>query len=266
MLGIHQTFPSHLGTLISDAHSLGNTTFQCFMRNCRNNSRRYISPYEIDYFNQAYLKNGMESFVIHASYIMNPATSSAVLHEKTVNIIRSDLLLLQKLVGVKYYVLHPGSSLECSVDEALDNIVKTLLEVKDVIGTTTICLEIMAGAGSQLLYNVEQCLLMLKELRYAGIDNVFLCYDTCHAYAAGMDLFQSYNTLSPFIKVVHLNNSKYLQKTFRDRHENIMSGHINPNELISLIKLVPEDVPVILETPSDNLINDLFLVKEMLCY
>lgn len=264
MLGIHQRFVNPMSSIISDACGIGANTVQFFNRNNRNNKQRYISKEEIDYFNSSLLRSNIESFVIHASYIMNPATDSEILHDKTVGIIRSDLCFMKRLAGIKYYVLHPGSATDCTQDAGIQNLVKTLLEVKPYIGNTVICLEVMAGAGNQLLYNEKQCLSVIALCRMQGLNNIFLCYDTCHAFAAGMNLRQSFRMLRQYTKVVHLNNSKFIARSFKDRHSSITNGHIDVNSLLDLAMSCDKDTPIILETPMESLIDDFLFVKQNL--
>ena len=85
-----------------------------------------------------------------------------------------------------------------------------------------------------------------------------VCLDTCHLNDAGYDLNNFNDILDLFdkiigidkIKCIHINDSKNILGSHKDRHENIGKGTIGLDTLIKIIdcdKL--KDVPKILETP-----------------
>ncbi|CAG0920054.1 unnamed protein product [Notodromas monacha] len=102
-----------------------------------------------------------------------------------------------------------------------------------------------------------------------------VCFDTCHAFAAGYDVRTEDDwrkTLKTFdeivglqyLRAIHVNDSKgdaFMVKRRRcsdlgcrkDRHENIGKGKIGMNGFISMMNL-PElnDIPLILETPWES--------------
>jgi deoxyribonuclease-4 len=94
---------------------------------------------------------------------------------------------------------------------------------------------------------------------------VGVCIDTCHAYTAGYDLktrdgfeaaFSRFEELIgfEFLKGMHLNDSKKELGSRVDRHDNLGKGYLG----IDPFKWIMEDgrfdeIPLILETPDDNL-------------
>ena len=263
MLGIHQAMPVDFYDLPLTAKSLDADTFQVFLRNNRNMKRRNFYMPDVNLFNRVMLETGINSFVVHACYAMNP--SDANQHERCVKIIREDLSLMSYLVGTNYYVLHPGSSKDLSEKEALQNIAKVLYDVKDVIGNTRIALEFMAGAGTQMLNNPASILDMLYLCK--DIPNVCICFDTCHVFAAGYDCTEALEMLAPVTGVLHLNNSCTVKGSRVDRHARIDRGYIPTEQLLEVAKQFSvkyPDRPIILETPGDTLVNDLCLVQNYL--
>ena len=88
--------------------------------------------------------------------------------------------------------------------------------------------------------------------------------DTCHAYAAGYDLasedgyketMRQLDTIVGFerLKLIHLNDTKDILSSHRDRHEHIGKGKIG---LAGFRRLLHDrrlkDVAFILETPKDS--------------
>ncbi len=91
-----------------------------------------------------------------------------------------------------------------------------------------------------------------------------LCFDTCHAHAAGEDLGDAVERILKItgrIDLVHANDSKDEAGKGRDRHTNLGTGKIDPEALRHMIKTAK--APVICETPGgvDELVSDLAFVR-----
>ena len=159
-------------------------------------------------------------------------------------------------LGIKYIVLHPGSSLSLDREVALKNISDALNEIIDEDTSVMILLETMAGKGTECGINLQE----LKQI----IDNVIyqkkigICIDTCHLNDSGIDLNNFDDYLLEFdkligidkIKCVHVNDSQNIIGSHKDRHANIGYGTIGfdlLNYVVHHEKL--KDVPKILETP-----------------
>lgn len=259
MLGVHQGLPSDASDLFNHAKHLGADTFQVFLRNNRNMRMRTWNQYAIDNFNSKCFSSGIWSFVVHAPYAMNPGTADKEAHRRYIRMIMEDLRLLQQLAGKKYYVLHPGSANTCSYTEALNNLKILVNALKPFLGTTTLAVEFMAGRGTQLLRDVHQirwCIDNIKGIRF--------CYDSCHVFAAGMDIVGTLKAYSDYIDVVHLNDCSSVKGSRLDRHANLGKGYIPLPELTSCYEywtsLYPSK-PIILETPSIGLIDDFYFLK-----
>lgn len=92
------------------------------------------------------------------------------------------------------------------------------------------------------------------------------CLDTCHAFAAGLELstvVDKVKSITGRIDLVHLNNSRDEFGSARDRHANITSGTIDPEELAAVV--MAADAPVVVETPAGGQAEDIeFLRKYVL--
>ena len=114
----------------------------------------------------------------------------------------------------------------------------------------------MAGKGSECginIYELKQILSKVNLNKKLGI-----CLDTCHLNDSGVDIAKFDEYLSVFdseigldkVKCVHVNDSKNVIGSKKDRHANIGFGTIGFENLLNVIynpKL--KDVPKILETP-----------------
>ena len=193
--------------------------------------------------------------VVHAPYIINLA------NDKDPDKFMFSVRFLQEelerceLLGIRQMVLHPGSHVGLGIDTAISNIAKGL---NMILGThpVTILLETMAGKGTEVgstLEELKRIIDLVDDKEHIGV-----CLDTCHLNDAGYDMKEFDSFLEQFDQVigidkigcVHVNDSKNVLGSHKDRHENIGFGTIGFDTLLSVIyheKL--EEVPKILETP-----------------
>ncbi|MBQ8234137.1 MAG: deoxyribonuclease IV [Bacilli bacterium] len=200
-----------------------------------------------------------KNIIVHAPYIINLANKKN--EEFNISFLKEEIKRVQ-LLGLSKIVLHPGSHVTYTKEEGLKNIVDALNKTLDKEDNIYILLETMAGKGSELASN-------LSEIKYI-IDNVILndklmvCIDTCHLNDSGYDIKDFDKYLIEFDKTIglnkigciHVNDSKNILSSKKDRHENIGYGTIGFDNLINVIyneKL--KDVPKILETPYVSIID-----------
>lgn len=262
LIGIHQSFTG-LRNLWSTAAYYGNNTFQCFLRNNRNMKRREITYDDIACFNVCAKRVFNPCFVTHAPYALNPASGESTKRRNAVSIIREDVELVQKLFGDGYYVLHPGAWTEYSKPLSSGMLILSMHELED-LKAGIICLETMAGQGTQHLRDIESMQIILDKCPHVN-----LCVDTCHIWAAGIgfnEFIQFAETYANRIKVIHVNDSLTDFGSHADRHANIDYGRMDSSELYKFLlrmhKLCP-GAPMILETPADHIDESLAKVKEL---
>ena len=124
----------------------------------------------------------------------------------------------------------------------------------------------MAGKGTEVGKTLEEIKQIIEGVIYK--DKIGICLDTCHLSDAGydvskfdeiLDILESYNLLDKVL-CIHINDSKNIRGSHKDRHENIGYGTIGFDNLINIIyNKRLEQIPKILETPY---INDLPPYKE----
>ena len=195
----------------------------------------------------------LRNVIVHAPYIINPANTANL--EFSTNFLRQEIERVEAL-GVTKLVLHPGSHVQLGEETAIKNIIATLNNCILSDTKVTICLETMAGKGSEVGKEFKQIKQIIDGVVYN--DKVKVCLDTCHLNDAGYDLSNFDKILDEFdeiiglekIACVHINDSKNALGSHKDRHENLGFGTIGFNNLLNVIyheKL--KNVPKILETP-----------------
>lgn len=94
-------------------------------------------------------------------------------------------------------------------------------------------------------------------------DQIGFCFDTSHAHAYGYNIKEINNQAAflkqlfidvPFqMKLIHLNDTNDEQGSCLDRHEMIGNGQIGLKALKNIIDILPNNLPIILEAPVNQL-------------
>lgn len=195
----------------------------------------------------------INNVVVHAPYIINLANNKNF--DFNVKFLKEEIDRAERL-GIKNIVLHPGSHVGLGADVGIKNIVDSLNMAITDKTKVVICLETMAGKGTEIGCSFDELKSIIDGVKYKN--NIGVCFDTCHLNDAGYDIkdfdlllnvFDEKIGLS-FLKVIHINDSKNQIGARKDRHENIGYGTIGFDTLINIIyneKI--KDIPKILETP-----------------
>ena len=263
LIGSHVSFKSSeqlLGS-VKEAISYNSTCFM-FYTGAPQNTKRCRLDYDLTLkaVNLLHENNiSVENLVIHAPYIINLANNlNKDKYLFSINFLCEELNRANML-GVKRVVLHPGSFTSLSLDDGINNIINALNLVIKPNLDVSICLETMAGKGTEVGFKLEQIKRIIDGVKYN--DKLMVCLDTCHLNDSGYDISNFNKFLDEFDKIigiekigcVHVNDSKNVLGSRKDRHENIGFGTIGFDSLINVIyneRL--ENVPKILETPYIN--------------
>ena len=257
LIGSHVSFKSNDQLLGSakEAISYGSTTFMFYTGAPQNTNRSPINDKLTEEAIKLMNDNNIDikNVVVHAPYIINLANKEK--QEFSVNFLKEEIKRVEKL-GVNKLVLHPGSYVNYGLDAGINNVIDSLNLAVDENQKVDICLETMAGKGTEVGFKLEHIKKIIDGVKYNN--KIKVCLDTCHLNDAGYDMSEFDKFLDYFdkiiginkISVVHINDSKNELGSHKDRHENIGFGCIGFNNLINVIyntKL--ENIPKILETP-----------------
>ena len=97
----------------------------------------------------------INNVICHAPYIVNPASNDLIKQDFAVSFLTEEIRRCS-LMGVTKIVLHPGSAVNETREEGLNNIVKALNAVLDNDYDVKILLETMAGKGNECGINLEE--------------------------------------------------------------------------------------------------------------
>ena len=257
IIGSHVSFKkdSQLVGSVKESIGYGSTTFMFYTGAPQNTSRCNIDD-ELTKEAIKLMKDNnidIKNVVVHAPYIINPANLNNF--DFNVSFLKQEIKRAEKL-GVDKLVLHPGSHVGLGVEQGIKNIIDTLNASIDNNQNVLICLETMAGKGTELGTTFEELKQIIDGVKLNN--KIAVCMDTCHLNDYGYDVSNFDSILNDFdniigldkLKVIHINDSKNIRGSHKDRHENIGYGTIGFDNLIKIIyndKL--KKVPKILETP-----------------
>ena len=111
----------------------------------------------------------IDPVAVHASYLINIASPKTELWEKSYQALKVEVERADAL-GIPLLTFHPGSHVGSGEAAGLDKIVEALqrLLVELPGCQTVVCLETMAGQGTNLGYKFEHLAYILEKMRPAG--------------------------------------------------------------------------------------------------
>ncbi|MEM3875540.1 MAG: deoxyribonuclease IV [Candidatus Micrarchaeaceae archaeon] len=260
-LGYHISIAGSIDLAFDRALFIGCNTMQIFVNNPRSWSIGALESYKKNNFIKKSETFDIKPVIAHISYLCNIASPNPINYKKSIASLQSTIERCSEL-NIPYLVLHLGSHLGKGKKEGIKKAVNAI-NTSNHNSRVMLLLENEAGQRNSIGSSLDD----LVEV-YDGIKNKNkgLCFDTCHAFAAGYDIkeisvLDEINSKLNFknIRVIHLNDAKYGLGSHRDRHINIGHGFIGFNGFKTLFNF--KDLlskPLITEVPelNDNEIAD----------
>jgi len=260
LLGAHVSIAGGINFAPARAHEIGCTAMQIFTRNQRQWTSPPLAEEEVEGFFAAMEKTQIRSVVAHSSYLINLASPDENQKQKSLTafILEFDRAEMLKLNG---YIFHPGAHKGEGEESGMRRVIEQLNFIMDERPShkTKILLETTAGQGTSLGHSFEQLAEIIHNTAHP--EQLGVCLDTCHIFAAGYDfrtkeLYEKMMTDFDRIigldklKAIHINDSKTELGSRVDRHELIGKGKIGLEGfsfIMNDIRLEP--VPKIIELP-----------------
>ncbi|MDO4584981.1 MAG: deoxyribonuclease IV [Planctomycetia bacterium] len=262
-LGVHESISGGLHKAVEAAAAVGCDCVQIFTKNSNQWKGKALTDKEIDQFQAALEKWNISHPISHDSYLINLGSPDDILWNRSVAAMEEEMLRAEAL-GIPYVVMHPGSYTTSSENEGLERIIEGLQRVLEhTAGIQTRCLlENTAGQGTNLGWKFEHLATIIQ-----GVEGVVkeaklgVCFDTCHAFAAGydfttaekyQDVFQKFHKIIGLerIRAFHLNDATKECGSRIDRHAHIGHGKIGTVPFGFFLNDVHfQSIPMYLETP-----------------
>ena len=263
-IGAHVSASGGVENAPLNAHNIGATAFALFTKNQRQWFSSPLTEESIALFKSRCAEYGFTPCQIlpHDSYLINLGSPDKESLEKSRNSFIEEMHRCEQL-GLDRLNFHPGSHLKkISENDCLKIIAESInIALSKTTGVTAV-LENTAGQGSNLGYRFEHLRTIIDLVDDKS--RVGVCIDTQHAFASGYNLlgedfdivWNDFDNIIGFnfLKGMHLNDSKKELASRVDRHETLRNGLLGESPFIRILTDTRfENIPLILETPDENL-------------
>ena len=269
-LGAHMSAAGGLYKAFARAQEATCETMMVFTKSNRQWKAKDIAPEDVALYEEAQAAHeAIAPVAVHASYLINMASPKDELWEKSVVALKVEIERAATY-NIPLLVFHPGSHVKSGEEAGMARIAaglqRLLKETAVSAPNTTICLEIMAGQGTNIGGTFEHLAHIIEEA--GGDERLGVCFDTCHAFAAGYDIRSAdayEDTMAQFdsvigldrLKFFHFNDSKFELGQHKDRHAHIGEGFIGLEGFANFVNDSRfENHPAHLETPKVKELDD----------
>ena len=275
-IGAHMSIAGGVEKAVARGEEVGCTALQIFTRNASQWRAAPLTSAACTAFRSAREKSPIGPVIAHDSYLINLAAPGDELWNKSIAAFGDELERCAAL-GVEALVMHPGAHVGSGEAAGLERIAAALRRLfTEAPPGVTLLLENTAGQGSYLGGRFEHLATVMDRVPQGRFG---VCFDTCHAFAAGYDLStgegyqQVMEEFGHFIgceqiRAFHVNDSLKGCGSRVDRHAHIGEGAIGREGFAALLQDARfTTVPKILETPkgADNIWDrtNLALLREL---
>ena len=267
-IGAHVSIAGGVENAPLNAANIGANAFAMFVKNQRQWEAKPLTPENISKFKQNLKAAGIEPRHVlpHNGYLINLGHPNDEQRQKSINAFLDEIYRVETL-GLVMINFHPGSYLnEISPETCLENIANSVNFLLENSQNVKLVIENTAAQGSNLGFSFKQIAYLIE--RVDDESRVGVCFDTCHAFAAGYDLRskEAYaKTMGEFDAIIgykflsgmHLNDAKFGLGSKKDRHESLGKGELG----FSAFKNIINDdkigeIPLILETIDESIWED----------
>jgi deoxyribonuclease IV len=250
--------PGGVSRLIHNASLCGADVGQIFASNPRGWATPGLDPGADATLREALRKGRLTALFVHAPYLVNLAASDERFRERSAGSLAWTMRRAGE-IGAAGVVVHAGAGGAAPRRVALRRVRNALRRALDADDRPSLIVELTAGGRGMVASRWPEAADVLEAV--GGHPRVLLCFDTCHALAAGYDLAalegmttcleEMTREVGPDrLALIHANDSRDPIGSRRDRHWHIGQGTIGLEPFRVLLRSqATRTVPVIVETP-----------------
>jgi deoxyribonuclease-4 len=269
--GFHISIAGGFSKVVERARKRGCETIQFFSRNPRGWKYKSLDKEDVEEFRSTLKSSDLFPVFLHMPYLPNIASPEPRYHALSIDSMATELERAEQLKA-QYVIVHIGHRMDSPEANAIEAVSQGINEALErATNSVVVLLENTAGQGSEIGSTFEQIAAIMD--RVEDQRRIGVCLDTAHSFEAGYDLSSEdgiERTLESFdrliglkrLYVLHLNDSKTVLGSRRDRHWHIGKGRIGLEGFRSLINHPSlRHLPGIMETPRKDTVEDLRNMK-----
>ena len=260
LFGAHVSAAGGISKTIDRIEEIGGNAVQLFTQSPRMWKPTAHTPEEVERFHTRRREARVRAVACHALYLVNLASRDEAVRANSHAAMRATLETAHA-IGSEAVVFHVGSHLGYGFDEAIE-VVEPLL--RELLELTTddlwLCMENAAGAGGTIGRSISELATLFDAVD--GHRRLGLCLDSCHWWASGVDVSDPAALDAALadidrrmgidrVRVLHVNDSKTLLGSNRDRHDRVGDGLIGDGLATFLSHPAFAGLPAITETWED---------------
>jgi deoxyribonuclease IV len=258
LIGAHVSPAGGPAKAVERGAEQGARAIQIFNQNPRAWKPTIYSDEQVAAYHEAMEASDVDALLIHAVYLLNPASEDADFRKKTLASLIASLRAGDAL-GAVSVVLHPGSAKSGEVGPAVKRAGRVIKEALAESENCALHLENTAGAGGTLGRSFHELAALIDAA--GGDERLGICLDSCHLYASGFDVRTPESLTSVLDECVdivglerlgslHLNDSQVALGSNRDRHAPVGDGELGKAGCAVFLSEPRFDgLPMVLETP-----------------
>lgn len=261
-LGAHVSAAGGVDRAPGRASEIGSSVLQLFTKQPSRWAEPELGADTVEAFQRERVECGIQVAVAHDSYLINLASPDRALWERSLECMVGELRR-SRLLGLEFVVSHPGNATDGDAESGVARNAEGVTRALETVGDgPSLLLELTAGSGTSVGGSFRSLAAIIEGVPEGLRARVGVCFDTCHAFAAGYDLVEDYDgVFEEFdetlglerLRLFHVNDSKGGLGSRRDRHEHIGRGTLGEEPFRRLMTDARfRDVPKILETPKDD--------------
>jgi len=228
LIGAHVSTNGGPASAIANGEKLGANVIQIFGSSPKQYAVRFPAEGQVAEFRAALQGSSIQALYLHAAYLVNLASPKNDIWTKSVLNLTGHLQIAEML-GANGLIFHTGSG-------SVKNLIRGMKEVlKKSPGEAQLIMETSSGGGEKIGDELDE---LAEAFHAVNSPRVKICFDTAHAFAAGMiegyepaqikkffDEFEVKIGLQNLV-AIHANDSQAPANSKKDRHENIGQGQI----------------------------------------
>jgi deoxyribonuclease-4 len=258
LIGAHVSTAGGLAEAHARGVERGCEAIQVFNQSPRQWRPTRWKPDDVAEFLELMKRGPIKSVLIHAVYLINPATKDRQMRQKSATSLVHALRMGDE-IGADGVVVHPGSTVGEPHGQALPRVGEMVRHALEESDGCRLLLENTAGAGNTLGRTFEELREMIDLA--GGHRRIGLCLDSCHMLASGFDIRTAdklTDVVDCCVKIVgirrlrclHMNDSQTPLGSNRDRHAPPGAGQIGKRGCAAFLSEPRfEKLPMLFEGP-----------------